>query len=215
MHRKVDLPPGDVLIHCGDFCKYGRMKEVGDFVDWLTEQPFKHIVVTPGNHDSPAEKKTAKVLGAFSHPNMHLLLNEEVVIEGVKFWGSPITPKFFDWSFMRSRGPELKAVWDQIPEDVDVLITHGPPYGQGSLAPAYRTNHPKEAGCLDLLIRLREIKNKTHGRFPRFHCFGHIHDGYGATQSDEFGNLVFINASTCTEEYKPTNEPRVFTIKSY
>jgi Icc-related predicted phosphoesterase len=211
-HRRVTVPDADVLIHCGDFCQRGTMSEVKDFVEWLTEQPHKHIIVIPGNHDKPAEKKTGKVLSLFNNSNMHLLLNQEVVIEGVKFWGSPITPTFFDWSFMRDRGAPIQMVWERIPDDVDVLITHGPPYGHGDLAPAYRTVHPKVAGCLDLLNRIREIKAKSSWKHPRVHCFGHIHAGHGATESDQFANMTFINAAICTEEYRPTNSPIGFQI---
>jgi len=212
MHRQITVPEGDVLIHCGDFCKYGRKDEVVDFVEWLTEQPHKYIIVTPGNHDRPAERESNLVRDLFGAENMHLLLNEDVVIEGVKFWGSPITPKFLNWSFMRERGAPLQAVWSQIPDDVDVLITHGPPYGHGDLAPAYYTPHLNVAGCLDLLNRVREIKTKSDWKYPRVHCFGHIHAGHGATQSNEFGDLVFINAAICTEEYLPTNQPLSFEI---
>jgi len=214
MHRQVSLPEADVLVHCGDFCKYGRMGEVEDFVEWLTEQRHKHIVVVAGNHDKPAETKPTVVRDLFEKNNIHYLLSEEAVIEGVKFWGSPVTPTFLNWHFMKNRGAAISKIWDLIPDDVDVLITHGPPYGHGSLAPPYRTSFPKEAGCLDLLNRIRQIKNKSGSRHPKVHCFGHIHDGYGVTQSDEFSGLTFINAATCTERYRPTNKPIEFTIKA-
>jgi Icc-related predicted phosphoesterase len=213
-HRSITLPDGDVLIHCGDFCKYGRMGEVEDFVEWLTEQPHKHIIVVPGNHDKPAEQLPIRCRQAFENENINFLINQEVVIESVKFWGSPVTPTFFNWHFMKNRGDHISKVWAQIPDDVDVLITHGPSYGHGDLVPPYRGGRPKVAGCLDLLNRLREIKNKTCFKYPRVHCFGHIHAGHGATQSDEFGSMTFINASICTEQYQPTNDPIEFEIAS-
>lgn len=211
-HRQVTVPEGDVLIHCGDFCKYGDTKEVKDFIEWLTEQPHKHMIIVAGNHDKPAEKKPRMIRELFENEHIAYLCNEEFWVDGVKFWGSPFTPTFLNWHFMRERGEQIAEVWRQIPWDVDVLITHGPPYGHGSLAPPYRTAHPKEAGCLELLKRIKQIHVASGYKNPRVHCFGHIHAGHGVTQSDEFGGLSFVNASVCTEQYQPTNGPISFVI---
>jgi len=212
MHEQIEVPEGDVLIHAGDFCKYGDTKEVKAFIQWLTERAHKHIIIVAGNHDKCAEKKPEKIRALFENENITYLCNEAAVIEGVKFWGSPITPTFLNWHFMKNRGGPIRGVWGLIPDDVDVIITHGPPYGHGSLAPPYRTAQPKEAGCLDLLNRIREIKDESQYLYPRIHVFGHIHAGYGATQSDEFGNLVFFNVSVCDEAYRPVNKATEFMI---
>ena len=211
-HHQVTVPDADVLIHCGDYCKYGQIEEVKDFAVWLKKLPHKHKLVVAGNHDKPVEQRTDKCRRIFKEAGVTLLLNEEVVIDGVKFWGSPITPTFLDWHFMKDRGPAIADVWREIPWDVDVLITHGPAYGHGDLCPPYRTAHRKVAGCFELLKRIKQIHVASGYKNPRIHVFGHIHDGYGATQSDEFGSLTFINASTCTERYKPTNAPVGFSI---
>ncbi len=206
MHQSVKIPPGDVLIHCGDFTKYGRSSEVKEFVKWLGRQPHKHKIFTAGNHDEAAQHQILKCRGfAEKQDNVHFLIDETVTIEGIKFYGSPWTPRFFEWHYMKQRGAPLKEVWDRIPEDTDVLITHGPPYGHGDLAPAYRTPNPKVAGCLDLLNRVRIVR-------PKLHFFGHIHDGYGQTDSDEFKLTTFVNASTCNERYEPINPPQVCTL---
>lgn len=214
-HHQVEVPDGDVLIHSGDLCKYGRMEEVKDFASWLRKLPHKHKLITAGNHDKPFKLHEAKCRRLLKEAGAILLLNEEVVIEGVKFWGSPVTPTFFDWHFMKDRGSEIAKVWRLIPTDADVIITHGPPYGHGDLCPPYNMSAPKVAGCLDLLSRMRDIRHETKQRYPRVHVCGHIHNGYGVTKSDEFGDLMFINAATCTENYKPTNSPIIFTIKAY
>ena len=213
-HAQVEVPEADVLIHSGDFCKYGRMEEVKNFTLWLKKLPHKHKLVTAGNHDRPVEQKPDKCRRLFEDAGVTLLLNEEVVIDGVKFWASPITPTFLNWHFMRNRGAQIAEVWEEIPEDVDVLITHGPMYGHRDLCPAYPPMQPlpKLAGCLDLLLRVKEIWTKSNGRFPKFHVYGHIHGGHGVCQSDVFGALTSINAATCTEAYRPTNQPIVFQL---
>jgi Icc-related predicted phosphoesterase len=212
LHRHVVVPNADVLIHAGDFCGRGLLHEVQDFATWLGALPHKYKVVVAGNHDAFVEKNTHEARRIFAAANVQLLLNEPVQIEGFRVWGSPVTPMFCDWHFMKERGTEIARVWEQIPDDVDVLVTHGPPYGHGDLCPPYRTSSKKVAGCLDLLNRLRQIKNKSkHGR-PLAHVFGHIHDGYGTTQSDEFPGTLFVNASTCNEQYRPVNKPIVFRL---
>merc|ERR1711977_505540 len=53
-HRKLSLPPGDVLIHAGDFTAYGKAADAEDFNAWLGEQPHKHKFVVLGNHEANA-----------------------------------------------------------------------------------------------------------------------------------------------------------------
>ena len=211
-HQAVTVPDADVLVHTGDYCKYGRMGEVKEFAKWLKQLPHKHKIVIAGNHDKPVENRTEEARQIFQAAGVILLVNELVDIDGVRFWGSPITPKFFQWHFMKSRGQEIAEVWAKIPDDVDVLLTHGPPYGHGDLCPPYQTSHRKVAGCLDLLNRIREIQRTSHAYHPKVHVFGHIHAGHGVTESDQFPGIKFVNASICTEQYQPTNAPIVFEV---
>lgn len=121
---------------------------------------------------------------------------------GLKFWGSPIQPWFHDWAFNRWRGSltegSIKKHWDMIPDDTDVLITHGPPKGFGDRP----FGREKPVGCDDLLAAVLRIK-------PKLHVFGHIHGGYGF---DVFNGTIFLNASSVDEAYKPVNSPVVFDI---
>ena len=50
-------------------------------------------------------------------------------MEGVKVYGSPWQPWFGGWAFNLERGPDIAAKWALIPDDTDVLLTHGPPAG--------------------------------------------------------------------------------------
>ena len=96
--------------------------------------------------------------------NAHYLCDESLTLDGVKFYGSPWQPRFFDWAFNKDRGAPLKAIWDKIPLDTDVLITHGPPHGILDL-----TFDKIKAGCEELLLAVQRIK-------PKVHVFGHIHE---------------------------------------
>ena len=197
MHDQVEVPDGDILVHAGDFTASGSMADFKEFVDWFAAQPHEHKVFTCGNHDKVCEKRLADCM-AYIPRGVNFLVDDSVVLAGLKFYGSPWTPKFFNWSYMKVRGPSLDIVWDKIPQDTDVLITHGPPYGHGDM-----TVRNSVVGCVDLLMRVREVE-------PKFHIFGHIHEGYGITRSDDIYRTRFVNASTCTVKYKPTNPPLVF-----
>jgi len=207
LHRRLPhpIPEGDVLIHAGDFCGHGRAEEVRDFAAWMGDLPHPHKLVTPGNHDRPIEEDPSTFRAAFAAHGIDLLINDAIDIEGFRFFGSPYTPTFYDWHFMRDRGPTLRAEWAKIPEETDVVITHGPAYGHGDLAPPWRGEPARHVGCFELLLRLRAIR-------PRLHVFGHIHGGHGLTVSDELPSTTFINAALCTEAYHPTNRPQRFEL---
>jgi Icc-related predicted phosphoesterase len=121
----------------------------------------------------------------------------------IKFYGSPWQPWFYDWAFNLPRlGTELQEKWNMIPEDTDVLITHGPPNGYGDLVNNWRQPNT-HVGCECLINRIGEIN-------PLVNVFGHIHEGYGV----EYGkDTLFVNASICTAGYEPTNKPIIIDLQ--
>ena len=106
---------------------------------------------------------------------------------------SPYQPEFCGWAFnLPIDSAEIAAVWSKIPDDTDVLITHGPPANILD-----KTSHGQRVGCPRLLSQVKRIK-------PRLHVFGHIHEAYGSVTE---GSTIFVNASTCDLRYKPTQPP--------
>ena len=186
--HKPKLPDGDVLIHCGDFSGMGSIKELANFNQWFSSQPHQYKIVVPGNHDGAVVN--------FGHLLIEsgniLLLDNMVTIEGKTFYGSPWTPTFGDWYFMKDRGPAIAERWSRIPENLDVLITHGPPMGVMNWS-----NYSKEhIGCVNLLKKVLEVK-------PKIHCFGHVHTPGIVVQH----GIKFINAAICNEQYMAVNKP--------
>ena len=119
----------------------------------------------------------------------------------MSFWGSPITPRFLDWSFMRDPGAQIESHWNLIPESTDVLITHGPPFG--ILDEVIRRDGGLEhVGCHSLLSRVRSIA-------PSYHLFGHIHEGRGRVEEN---GISFCNVSTMDERYRILHSPVVIDI---
>ncbi len=192
------LPKGDVLIHCGDFTGRGSIVAVCKFAKWMGEQDFRHKLVIMGNHEVGGEKrKNAEIRSIFAENGLTYLEDSGCEIEGIKIYGSPVQPRFFDWEWNRDRGADIRQHWDLIPEDTQLLISHGPPYGVLDSAPA-GGGMVDHVGCEDLLARIKQLPNL------KLHAFGHIHAGYGHMEQD---GVVFANAATCTEAYKPTNLP--------
>lgn len=190
-HSKISVPDGDVLVHAGDMGLEGNVYEIQSCLDWLNDQPHKHIVAIAGNHDWAFAKKHPLNLGRVLY-----LENSGISIDKKNFWGSPVQPEFCNWAFNVPRGPKIRKFWNMIPSNTDVLITHGPPRGIGDQSDPKR--HSQCLGCADLF----EVVEKIN---PKVHVFGHIHGGYGKTQ---FGSgTIFVNASICDEAYCPVNKP--------
>jgi Icc-related predicted phosphoesterase len=124
-------------------------------------------------------------------------------VEGLRIWGSAITPYFCNWAWNRYRGAEIKRHWDKIPNDIDVLVTHGPPHK--ILDTILRTDPVmgNNVGCQDLFNKILEIPTLKH------HFFGHIHGGYG---HENFNGVDYWNCAVCDESYVPTNLPIVVDI---
>lgn len=193
-HHKIPvIPEGDILLHAGDITVHGSLADVEHFNGWLGKLPHKHKVVIAGNHDFCFEKQLAEAKARIT--NAHYLQDETLELEGLKIYGSPWQPRFCDWAFNVDRGPKLAAIWARIPEDTDILLTHGPPLGQGDL-----TSRKQRVGCADLKKRLEEIH-------PRLHLFGHIHEGYGITKDE---HTTYVNGCIVNLRNEPVNSPLVF-----
>jgi Icc-related predicted phosphoesterase len=194
----LTIPPSDLLVVAGDLTYTGNLAKISDFNNWARllkeNKVVKEVVVIAGNHDLTAEKDPETFRSILE--DVVYLQDEEVTLCGLRIYGSPWTPSFFreHWVFNADRGPEIRQHWSKIPEGLDILVTHGPAYGQGDLTP--RREH---VGCKDLRDTILATK-------PRAHICGHIHYGYGISVLDR---TVCVNASVCTEQYKPKNRPIV------
>jgi predicted phosphohydrolase len=118
-HDQLTVPDGDVLVHAGDFSTRGGVEEVARFNAWLGTLKHKHKVVIAGNHDFLFEREPTLARSMLT--NVTYLEDSGVTIEGLRFWGSPWQPRFFDWAFNLERGAPLTEKWNLIPTGVDVL----------------------------------------------------------------------------------------------
>lgn len=188
-HEGLKIPDGDLFIHAGDMCRLGSLREVERAAQWIAEQPHRHKVVIAGNHDW-AFADDADAARRVIEDVAHYLQDQEVTIEGTRIWGSPWQPAFMDWAFNLPRGAALAQKWALIPEGIDVLVTHGPPFGIGDQTSV----GPERAGCEDLRRRVLEVR-------PRLHLFGHIHEDGGAWTIE---GVHFVNCTTWEGTRPPT-----------
>ena len=181
----------DLLIHAGDFTNYGATDEVHDFLQWLDLlTQFKDIIYIAGNHD--IGYTSAPCVRLSNGTSLHYLHNSSVCINGVNFYGSPYTPRFFDWDFMYDPS-DADDIWSTIPTNTDVLISHGPPHGIMDQCPDH-LGKQTHAGCPSLLAAVKRLPAL------KLHVFGHIHEGHGmVTQPD---GRVSVNAASICESVR-------------
>jgi len=183
---------GDVIVCSGDITSMGEEQELKKFAEWYDALPFKYKLLVAGNHDFIFEQTPSLAKRILKDTGIIYLENSEVVINGLKFYGSPVTSNFNKWAFNKNSGTEIKQYWNKIPVDTHVLITHGPPLGILD-----RSSQGIHLGCDTLKDAVLNIK-------PNIHAFGHIHEGYGTASKD---GVYFINAALVNERYQPVNKP--------
>lgn len=202
----VNIPDGDILVIAGDLCAYGNISELIVLNDWLRTLPHKRKIITAGNNDKyifdcPYDAK--KIL---THGELYLHEPFQFEVDGKIFNGfaSPYSKEFGNWYFMHHDNSEGERLWSQVPDDTDLLVTHGPPYGLlDKLAPQYiRRGEDSNVGSTTLLKAVKRVN-------PAIHIFGHIHSRQGVIRN---GNTVFVNAALCNEQYRPENSVAVLDL---
>ena len=181
LHRELDVPDGDILIHCGDLSMMSRsLAAIEDFDEWLGELPHRVKLVVPGNHEFVLEDSGRRGLIT----NATMLINESVMVMGLRIWGSPVTP-LYGAAFGLISDRDRTRLYAQIPGDTDIVITHGPPYGVLDQAPGSEYH----AGCRQLLAAIERVK-------PRLHVFGHAHGCFGMMDTPEtlFANVALLGS---------------------
>lgn len=202
--NKIDLPGGDLLIHAGDLSNIGLPHQIQDFCYWFNSiKGYTYKVFIAGNHDFLFEnhsKLSSEIVN--SYETIRYLEDSEKTIEvddlSVNIYGSPWQPEFNNWAFnLPHNGDELANVWNDVPENTDILITHGPPK---FILDSIET--VKDLGCELLRNRVKQIK-------PKLHIFGHIHSGNGYMFDK---NTHFINVCVLNERYEYRYKPKTFDL---
>lgn len=196
-HRDIDqeqLLKADVIVHSGDVCHMGDDDQAKDFLKWFDDLDYPHKILVPGNHDFYFENEY------FWMPDdINILIGESEKIDGIVFWGSPFTEQIEPWAFQTFRH-EQETLYKSIPDDTDIVITHGPAYGQLDLDGSnFRT------GDAFLRTRLEQLGSL------KAHLHGHIHSQYGSKQS---GTYTTFNSALCDSKYCLANRPQLIDLQN-
>lgn len=194
LHKNLVIPENlDMVIHSGDeansFDSAWNLKESLDFFQWFSNLPIEYKVFIPGNHSTAIERNLFNPKQDF--PQVITLIHEYKNIAGYHVFGSPYTPTFNTWSYMKGRS-KLHQYWEQIPEFTQILVTHGPPKNILD-STKDKTDRGKKinVGCQSLYNKVECMRSLL------VHSFGHIHDetdclNYGVYDR---GKTKFVNAS--------------------
>lgn len=202
-HRYIDtreFSTTDILIHAGDFTGNGNAAQTLSFLQWYSDLDVPHKILVAGNHDFKAcSEDFPSMLAQF--PSITYLRNSSVTIDGLVIWGSPYSNIFGQWAFMKD-DLELADIWDQIPTNTNIVITHGPAYGIADKVLNHEGRNP-HVGSQSLRLKLQKLKKL------KLHVTGHIHESY----SIYLGKWTTINASICDASYVPFNQPISINIE--
>lgn len=198
-HKLLAIPDDiEMIIHSGDFSDYKdyykNEPEAKDFLNWYGNLNIKYKILIAGNHDAMPAINPTEFKSLCDYYNIIYLENDFVEIEGLKIWGSPLTPSFGNWYFMKNRG-KLFDIWKEIPDDTDIVVVHGPP--KGILDYSYNRDGTLErCGCSALRNRMINLK-------PKLVCFGHIHSCEdiinAGTLKLSIGDTIYSNGSVVTD----------------
>jgi len=195
-HQDVKLESADMIIHAGDMSEMGTKEQILDFMNWFSSLDYQYKVLIAGNHDFFFELATSKEIKKLIPEGVVYLNDSGVEIEGLKLWGSPVQPQFYNWAFNRSE-KKIRYHWNEIPDDTDILITHVPPQH------ILDQNRRKESmGCPHLTARLKDLK-------PQYHIFGHIHESYGMIEKN---GTTYVNSSNLNFLYEYANQPIIIDV---
>lgn len=209
-HKQItsDLPGGDVILCAGDISSMGYEHEIREFLDWFSRlHQYTNKIFIAGNHDWGFQDNVIKIKSILAEYSNVIYLQDDLFLTGedyedytnrVKIWGSPWQPEFHSWAFNLPRNsPEMWEKWLMIPDNTDILITHGPAFGNLDTS---EWNRNMNLGCEMLAERIASVK-------PKIHVCGHIHSGYGYKFD---GTTHFFNAAVLGERYTYQNKPISF-----
>lgn len=197
------LEGGDLLIIAGDLTARDEGAQYIEFYKWLEKQSYKKKIIVPGNHDNYFQKCNTFSPAPFSEELATYLCDSGIEFEGLKIWGSPWTTTFpginpHCCAFTVDTDEQLAEKWELIPNDIDILITHGPSFGNFDI-----TTRGDFVGSLSLWMKMLLVR-------PKLHVFGHIHESYG--YADHTNGIKLVNASLVNEQYKAVNKPVRITL---
>jgi Icc-related predicted phosphoesterase len=212
-YKELMLPEGDIICFSGDLMTSGHNEgELIHFLKWFSKQPFKCKIFIAGNHDRYLENYPSianDIISEYKNKGVVYLNNSSFEYEGIKFYGTPHQPYFCDWAFNVPDCEKLMNIYQQIPDDTDILLTHCPPFG--ILDQSHQPNYSNLTGEKNLGSKeLREVlddlsngtpldfderyANLTQGSFAQSYSFNEkLEIQYRFTSTKSYFQFLLIN----------------------
>jgi len=163
-HRRLQVPEdADIIICAGDAVEDNlKGYEYEDFISWFGALPPKWKLFVPGNHElSFSRSRYQTIVQKFEAAGIIVLQDAVEDRDGVVIGAISRDARIAD---------------EDIPDDIDILVTHWPPYGILD----------NDLGSLDILNFVLKAQ-------PKWHLFGHIHETEG--QQFQLGSTICLNIS--------------------
>ncbi len=208
-----DLPGGDLLILAGDYTASGKMNEWCDFFKWLKKQNYSKKIVVAGNHDNfmyngfPKTEQEARDLQEIEEylnfsSDFEYLCNSGTIYNDINIWGTPWTPWFYrvnpKCKYFMKRETMIAKMFQRIPYNLDILISHGPPHG---------ILDKNDSG---IHCGSQSLRKQMFMKDPKIIVCGHIHE-CGGKEVDLVMTKI-INCSYVDKNYRPVNKFMSFDI---
>ena len=200
-HKTLNLPKADGIVFAGDLCAMSTITEIVSFITWFSKLQYKYKIIVAGNHDIQIHSMLNWFLGLLTNTGIIYLQDSGINLKDKKIYGTPWSPIFMNWAFMLY-SDELEYYYNKIPNGIDLLISHCPPYGILDTSYNVVKMDLEHYGSKELLSVVTKVS-------PKHHIFGHLHDGYGDIK---INNTHYYNVSICNDSYNPIGKVTIIDI---
>ncbi len=170
---------------------FGQTEEVARAAAWLTQLARRFPVRwIPGNHDIGVTNETFGTI-----PNCQGILNRSVQVAGLRLHGVSMCPCYDapflaqEWDYMTADEAVEAAYYNF--EPVDIVVSHGPPYGHcDRAAPIFGDGDRRHIGSWELLAYILRHS-------PQAVVCGHVHEASGQSEVETERGVTAIYNVAC------------------
>lgn len=202
LNTQMEIPSCDIVIHAGDITARGSVEQLSQMARQLRETDARYVICVPGNHDKLFYHNREEAMAIFKKEKIIVLIDEVIELMGLRIYGFPWLPNRSGTCDFAWETDDMLEKIRNIPTFVDVLISHGPPYG--ILDSAIRGDSYEQIGN----TAMTNILTYGHLR-PRYFVCGHVHEARGTL---DFNGITFVNCAICDEKNQPVNQPYILEI---
>jgi len=181
---------------------------IKEFKPWANSLPCDKVLFIAGNHELGLQGHDDEWYDAFpTDDKVTFLFDDEYIYDHLgtqyRIYGTPWCKQFGNWAYM-ANSEQLTDLYSQIPEGLDILMTHDQPYKYGDIL---TQDVPWNDGTHIGNVQLLEAIEKKQ---PVLHICGHLHSC--PKEAIKINNTTHYNVSIKDEKYEPVYEPLYLDI---